>query len=63
MDTRRLLAGWPKALLLMLAIVVICCPNLVWGQAEQRVPIELKVKLDDSKTQIGHVFVEGLKNR
>lgn len=63
METRRLLAGWPKPLLLMLVIVAICCPNAVWGQAEQRVPIELKVKLDDSKTKIGHVFVEELEKQ
>jgi len=64
MKKRKLyLTGWPKRFLLMLVIVAICCPNLGWGQAGQRVPIELKVKLNDGKSKVGHIFVEALKKQ
>jgi len=64
MKTRKFyLKGWPKRWLLMLVFVAICCPSLVWGQAEQRVPLELKVKLNDGKIKIGHIFVEELKKQ
>ena len=55
--------GWPRRLLLGLMIAGICCPALSWGQAGQRIPLELKAKLADGKIKIGQTFVESLKNR
>jgi hypothetical protein len=52
-----------KGFLLLLVIVGIWQPNLVWGQAAQRVPLELKVELDDGKIKIGATFVDALKKR
>jgi hypothetical protein len=64
MKTKKLsLTGWSKRFLFMLVIAAICCPSLAWGQADQRVPIELKVKLNDGKIKIGHIFVEELKKQ
>ena len=54
---------WPRRLLLGLVVAAICCPTLIWGQADQRIPLELKVKLADGKINIGQTFVESLKNR
>jgi hypothetical protein len=52
-----------KWLLLLLVIVGIWQPNLVWGQSVQRVPLELKVELDDGKIKIGTIFVDALRKR
>jgi hypothetical protein len=60
---KRKRPGWPRHLLLGLMIPAICWPTLVWGQTDQRIPLELKVKLADGKIKIGHTFVESLKNR
>lgn len=58
--SRRHRASWPRRLFLMLIIVGICWPNLGWGQGDQRVPLELKVKIKDR--EIGRIFVDSLKN-
>jgi hypothetical protein len=55
--------GWPSRLVLGLVVAAICCPTLIWGQADQRIPLELKVKLADGKIKIGQSFVESLNNR
>jgi hypothetical protein len=55
--------GWSGCLVLGLIIAGICCPTLSWGQAGQRIPVELKVKLADGKIKIGQTFVESLKSR
>ena len=55
--------GWPRRVLLGLMVAAICCPTLSWGQAGQRVPVELKIKLADGKIKIGQTFVESLKSR
>ena len=60
---KREFPGWPRRLLLGLMVAAICCPTLIWGQADQRIPVELKVKLADGKIKIGQTFVESLKNR
>jgi len=44
-------------------IAALCCPALSWGQANQRIPIELKPQLADGKIKIGQTFVESLQNR
>jgi hypothetical protein len=46
-----------------LVVAALLCPTLVWGQADQRVPVELKLKLADGKIKIGQTFVESLRNR
>ena len=53
----------PRRLLLGLVVAAICYPTLIWGQADQRIPLELKVKLADGKIKIGQTFVESLRNR
>jgi hypothetical protein len=60
---KREFPGWSRRLWLLLMVAGICCPTLIWGQADQRVPVELKVKLTDGKINIGKTFVESLKNR
>ena len=60
---KREFPAWPRRLLLGLVIAGICCPALSWGQADQRIPVELKVKLADGKIKIGQTFVESLKHR
>jgi hypothetical protein len=55
--------AWPRRLVLGLVVAAICCPTLVWGQAGQRIPLQLKVKLADGKIKIGQTFVESLKSR
>jgi hypothetical protein len=60
---KREFPGWPRRLLLSLLITGIWCPPLIWAQADQRIPLELKVKLADGKIKIGQTFVESLKNR
>jgi hypothetical protein len=60
---KRELPGWPRRLWLVLMIAAICCPTLVWGQADRRVPVELKVKLADGKIKIGKTFFDALTNR
>jgi hypothetical protein len=55
--------AWPRRLLLGLMVAGICCPTLIWGQTDQRIPLELKVKLTDGKIKIGQTFVESLKSR
>jgi len=57
--SRRHRTSWPRRMFLVLIIVGICWPNLVWGQADQRVPLELKVKIKDK--EIGRTFVDSLK--
>ena len=61
--SKREFPAWPRRLLLGLVVAGICCPTLIWGQADQRIPLELKVKLADGKIKIGQTFVESLKNR
>ena len=61
--SKRKFPAWPRRLLLGLMVGGICCPTLIWGQADQRIPLELKVKLADGKIKIGQTFVESLKNR
>ena len=61
--SKRKFPGWPRRLLLGLMIAGICCPTLSWGQADQRIPLELKVKLADGKIKIGQTFVESLTTR
>jgi hypothetical protein len=60
---KRKLPGWPRRLGFGLMIAAIFWPTLIWGQADQRVPVELKAKLADGKIGIGKIFVESLKNR
>ena len=60
---KRKFPAWPKRLVLGLMVAVLWCPTLSWGQADQRIPLELKVKLADGKINIGKTFVESLKNR
>jgi hypothetical protein len=60
---KRKFPAWPRRLWLGLVVTVICCPTLIWGQAGQRIPLELQVKLADGKIKIGQTFVESLKNR
>jgi hypothetical protein len=60
---KRELPAWPRRLLLGLMLAWICCPTLIWGQAGQRIPLELKVKLADGKINIGKTFVESLTSR
>ena len=60
---KRKFPAWPRRLLLGLVVAAICCPTLVWGQADQRIPLELKVTLADGKIKIGQTFVESLKSR
>jgi len=60
---KRKFPAWPKRLVLGLMVAVIWCPTLIWGQAGQRIPLELKVKLADGKIKIGQTFVESLKSR
>ena len=60
---KRELLGWPRRLCLLLMVAAMCCPTLVWGQAEPRVPVELKVKLTDGKIKIGKTFVDALTKR
>jgi hypothetical protein len=55
--------GWPRLLVLGLIIAAIWGPALIWGQADQRIPLELQVKLADGKIKIGQTFVESLTNR
>jgi hypothetical protein len=55
--------GWARRLALGLMLATICCPALSWGQAKQRIPIELKPQLADGKIKIGQTFVESLKYR
>ena len=62
-SSQRKFPGWPRPLLLGVMIAAICFPALSWGQAAQRIPLELKVKLADGKIKIGQTFVESLKNR
>jgi hypothetical protein len=59
----RKFAGWPRLLVLCLIIAAIWGPALIWGQAAQRIPLELKVKLADGKIKIGQTFVDSLENR
>jgi hypothetical protein len=61
--SKRKYPAWPRRLLIGLMVAAICCPTLIWGQAVQRIPIELKVKLADGKIKIGQTFVESLKSR
>ncbi|MBU4232360.1 MAG: hypothetical protein KKD99_13085 [Proteobacteria bacterium] len=61
--SKRKFPAWPRRLLLGLMVAGICFPTLIWGQADQRIPLELKVKLADGKINIGQTFVESLKNR
>jgi hypothetical protein len=60
---KRKFPAWSRRLVLGLMIAAICCPTLGWGQAGQRIPLELKVKLADGKIKIGNTFVESLKSR
>ena len=60
---KRKLPGWWRRLCFRLVIAALFCPTLIWGQADQLVPVELKVKLADGKIKIGQTFVESLKNR
>jgi hypothetical protein len=60
---QRKFPGWPRSVLLGLMVAAICCPTLSWGQAGQRIPVELKIKLADGKIKIGQTFVESLKSR
>jgi hypothetical protein len=60
---RRKFPGWPRLLVLGLVIAAIGGPTLSWGQAGQRIPLELKVKLADGKIKIGQTFVDSLKSR
>jgi hypothetical protein len=46
-----------------LMIAPLIYPALLWGQADQRVPVELQTRLADGKISIGQIFVESLKNR
>jgi hypothetical protein len=62
-SSQRQSAAWPKRLLLWLMVAAICCPALSWGQAKQRIPVELKAKLADGKIKIGQTFVESLRSR
>ena len=62
-SSQRRFPGWPRRLLLGVMIAALCFPALSWGQASQRIPLELKVKLADGKIKIGQTFVESLKNR
>ncbi len=59
---RRLPGGW-RRLVFGLVVAALLGPTLVWGQADQRVPVELKFRLADGKIKIGQIFVESLKNR
>jgi hypothetical protein len=59
---RKLPDGW-RRLGFGLVITALLGPTLIWGQADQRVPVELKVRLADGKIKIGQIFVESLKNR
>jgi hypothetical protein len=61
--SKRMFPGWPRLLVLGLVIAAIWGPALIWGQAGQRIPVELKVTLADGKINIGQTFVESLKNR
>ena len=61
--SKREFPVWARRLALGLMIAAICCPTLTWGQATQRVPLELKAKLADGKIKIGQTFVESLKSR
>ena len=36
--SKRKFPAWPRRLLLGLMVALICCPTLIWGQAEQRIP-------------------------
>ncbi len=56
---RRHVHSWPWLLLGILIILALSCPSLVWAQADQRVPVELKLKIDNNK--IGQTFVTELK--
>jgi hypothetical protein len=60
---KRKFPAWPKRVALGLMVAAICCPTLIWGQAGQRIPLELKVKLADGKIKIGQTFVDSLKSR
>jgi hypothetical protein len=60
---KRKFPAWPRRLWLGLVVAAICCPSLSWGQADQRIPLELQVKLADGKINIGQTFVESLKTR
>jgi hypothetical protein len=60
---RRKFPAWWMRLVLWLVLAAICCPTLSWGQAAQRIPLELKVKLTDGKIKIGQTFVDALENR
>ncbi|MDO9532891.1 MAG: hypothetical protein Q7O12_12275 [Deltaproteobacteria bacterium] len=60
---KRKFPAWTRSLLFGLVVAAICCPTLSWGQADKRIPLELKVKLADGKIKIGQTFVESLKNR
>jgi hypothetical protein len=60
---KREFPAWARRLLLGLMLAWICCPTLIWGQADQRIPLEMKVKLADGKINIGKTFVESLENR
>ena len=60
---KREFPAWPVRILFGMMIAAICCPALSWGQAKQRIPVELKAKLADGKIKIGQTFVESLKHR
>jgi len=60
---QRKLSHRLRRLCVGLMIAPLFCPALVWGQADQRTPVELQVRLADSKIKIGKTFVESLKNR
>ena len=61
--SKRKLSAWPRRLLFGLMVAGICCPTLIWGQTDQRIPVELKVKLADGKIKIGQTFIESLTIR
>jgi hypothetical protein len=62
-QSTRKFPPWPRPLVLGLVVAAICCPTLVWGKSDQRIPLELQVNLADGKIKIGQTFVESLKSR
>jgi hypothetical protein len=61
--SKRKFSGWPRRLVLGLVVAALGYPTLIWGQAGQRTPLELKAKLADGKIKIGQTFVESLQSR
>jgi hypothetical protein len=59
---RKLPGGWWRRCC-GLAVVALLCPSLLWGQGDQRVPVELQFRLAGGQIKIGQIFVESLRNR